>query len=122
MKKFMYYVLGLVVANVALIVTEPKPTSNDAHKVVYVDFKECVEGSKLGKQEQSTFENLKKQMEKALEEQEKTLTDLATKLNDTDYLDSLTPEAETELKRKFRALNQEMNQVQSQYYQTLQSS
>lgn len=88
-------------------------------KIGVVDFKGSIEKSKLGKQEQQNFENLKKQMEKVLEEKEKTLNDLAAKLNDVDYLDSLTPEAETELKRKFRNLNQELSQQQAQYYQAL---
>jgi len=84
-----------------------------------VNFKTCVETSKAGKQEQAAFEALKKQIELTLEDKEKTLNDLANKLNDVDYLDSLSPEAETELKRKFRALNQELNQQQNQFFQSL---
>lgn len=91
-------------------------------KVAVIDFKKCVEQSKLGKQEQGNFEALKKQMEKSLEEKEKEYNELAGKLNDPDYLDSLSPEAETELKRKFRALNQDMQQIQAQFYQTLQQT
>lgn len=88
-------------------------------RIAVVNFKTCVEKSKLGKQEQANFDALKKQMETILEEKEKTLNDIANKFNDIDYLDSLSPEAETELKRKFRALNQELNQQQTQYYQAL---
>lgn len=84
-----------------------------------VSFKTCVEQSKLGKQEQATFDSMKKQMESILGEKEKVLNDMATKFNDTDYLDSLAPAEETELKRKFRALSQEISQQQQQYYQTL---
>lgn len=85
----------------------------------FVNFKNVVEQSKLGKQEQAAFEAIKKQMEKVLEEKEKVLTDIGTKANDADYLDSLSPEAETELKRKFRTLSQEIAQLQNQYYQAL---
>lgn len=88
-------------------------------KISTVDFKTCVEQSKLGKEEQSSFEALRKQMESAFAEKEKIMTDYAEKLNDADYLDSLSPEAETDLKRKSRALNQELNQIQNQFYQTL---
>lgn len=91
-----------------------------AYKVV--NFKTCIEQSKLGKQEQGTFEALKKQMETSLSEKEKTLNEMATKFEDPDYLDSLSAEAETELKRKFRHLNQEYNQLQSQYMQALQQT
>lgn len=94
----------------------------DSPKIRVVNFKTCVEESKLGKQEQSSFEALKKQMEGVLSEKEKTLNELATKFEDPDYLDSLSPEAETEMKRKFRNLNQEFTQLQSQYMQSLQQT
>jgi outer membrane protein len=93
-----------------------------AAKIGTVNFKLCVEESKLGKQEQASFEAMKKQMETVVEEKEKTLNDLANKLNDPDQLDLMSPEAETELKRKFRGLSQEMNQIQQQFYQTLQQA
>lgn len=88
-------------------------------KIGVVNFKRVVEESKYGKQEQGNFEALKKQMESILEEKEKTLNEITAKFNDADYVDSLSPEAENELKHKFRLLNQELGQIQSQYYQTL---
>lgn len=91
-------------------------------KVGVVNFKQCVEKSKVGKQEQANFDNMKKQMETVLADKEKTLMDMAAKLEDGDYLDSLSPDAETDLKRKFRALSQEMSQQQQQYMQTLQQT
>ncbi len=96
--------------------------ASKALKVGVVSFKKCVEESKIGKFEQANFEGLKKQMESLLADKEKTLNDMGSKLNDPDYLDSLSPEAETELKRKFRALSQEMQQQQNQYMQTLQQT
>lgn len=88
-------------------------------KIALINFKRCVEQSKMGKREEASFEAMKKQMESVVEEKEKTLNDLAAKLNDPDQLDLMSPEAETEMKRKFRALSQELNQIQAQYYQTL---
>ena len=93
--------------------------SDQSLNVKVVVFKTCVEGSKLGKREQASFEALKKQMEAALESKERVLSEMAQKFEDADYLDSLSPEAETELKRKFRALNQEYTTVQNQFVQTL---
>lgn len=84
-----------------------------------VNFGSCVTDSKLGKQEQSSFENLKKQMSALLEDTEKQLQDLAAKFNDQEYLDGLSPEAELEHKTKFEALNQDMQRYQGQYYQML---
>lgn len=106
------------IANAADTKTDTKSNLS----VGLVNFKTCVEQSKIGKQEQTTFESMKKQMESILEEKEKTLNEIVTKSNDPDYLDSLAPEAETELKRKFRALGQELTQQQNQYYQTLQQA
>jgi outer membrane protein len=112
---------SLAIAAVILCSATPVNTapSNKPVVIKVVNFKSCVELSKMGKQEQAAFEGLKKQMETILADKEKTLTDISTKFNDPDYLDSLSPEAETELKRKYRALSQELSQIQNQYYQTL---
>ena len=84
-----------------------------------VNFSSCVSDSKLGQQEQSTFDGLKKQMATLLEDTEKQLQELSQKFNDQEYLDGLSPEAEKELKAKFEALNQDMQRYQNQYYQVL---
>lgn len=91
-------------------------------KIRMVNVKTCIEQSKLGKQEQASFDALKKQMESVLGEKEKVLNDMATKFEDADYMDSMTPEAETDMKRKFRGLTQEYSQLQQQYYQALQQA
>jgi outer membrane protein len=90
-----------------------------APSVGVVNFSNCITESKLGKQEQNTFESLKKQMGALLEDTEKQLTEISTKFNDKEYLDSLSPEAEEEMKAKFRALNEELSRYQNQYYQVL---
>lgn len=112
----------LVVATVCLVTLSQAHASPDAPKIRVVNFKSCIEKSKQGKQEQASFESLKKQMETTLADKEKTLNDMATKFEDPDYLDSLSADAETELKRKFRKLNQEYTQLQSQYMQALQQT
>lgn len=84
-----------------------------------VNFSTCVSDSKMGKQEQDAFEALKQQLSMQIEGTEKQLNDIAAKFNDPDYLDGLSPEAEEDLKNKFRMLNEEMNRYQNQYYQTM---
>jgi len=91
-------------------------------KIGIVDLKTCAEESKLGKKEQEGFDAFRKQMETVLGEKEKVLNEMNSKLNDADYLDSLTLEAETELKRKFRALSQEGAGLHQQYMQALQQA
>lgn len=88
----------------------------------FVNTKTIIEESKLGKQEQASFDSLRKQMENVLEEKEKELNDMATKFNDPDFLDTLSVEAETELKRKFRQQSQEFQDKQSQFMQALQQA
>jgi outer membrane protein len=87
-------------------------------KVGTVSFKTCLERSKIGKSEQVKFETMRKQLEQTIETKEKELNELSPKFSD-EYLDSLTPEAETELKEKFKNLSQELTQLQNQFYQTM---
>jgi outer membrane protein len=61
-------------------------------------------------------------MASLLEDTEKQINELATKFNDPEFLDSLSPEAEEELKNKFRSLNEDLNRYQNQYYQVLNQS
>ena len=95
------------------------PEQNKPVRIAVVNFKQCVEKSKTGKKEQARFESMKKEMEKVLSEKEKALTDVAAQFNDINYLDSLSPEAETKLKQQYRTLNQEFSQQQNQFYQQL---
>lgn len=128
MKKLSKLILQIAALSLTLSFLMPQSAeaaaakADQGLKIRYVNFKSCIENSKLGKQEQANFDSLKKQMETMLSEKDKTLSDLAEKLEDPDYLDSLSPEAETEIKRKFRTLSQEMTQQQNQYLQTLQQT
>lgn len=89
-----------------------------APKVGVVNFKVCVEQSKLGKQEQARFQELGKQMQQAIEAKEKEVNALAPKFSE-EYMDTLTPEAEKELKAQFSKINQELGALESQRYTML---
>ena len=125
-KKCLTLLNAICLTSTAFILCSAAPAvtgvNGNSLKIAILNPKTCYDESKLGKQENSNLESLKKQMEVILEEKEKTLNDMALKFNDNDYLDSLSPEAETELKRKFRALSQELSQLQNQYMQTLQQA
>lgn len=69
-------------------------------KVGFVNFKLCLEKSKQGQQESQAFNAMKNQMQETLEATDKELGDLAAKLEDQNYLDTLSPSAEEELKKK----------------------
>lgn len=102
--------------------TAPAAGQNQPMRAGIVNTKKCLEESKLGKQEQANFEKMKNQMESILQEKEKTLEEIETKLNDDDYMDSVSEEVASELKRKKRTIRTEGMQLQSQYMQTLQQA
>lgn len=106
----------------AILFTFPCAAETQAPKIAVVNFKTCIEKSKSGKQEQTNFDNMKKQMEDVLTEKEKVLKELSKKFEDDDYLDSLSQEAQAELKHKSRNLTQEFGQHQQQFYQVLQQA
>lgn len=87
-----------------------------------VDFGTCIMESKYGKKEQAGFESLKNQIQSMLQDAEKQLGEVTAKLQDQDYLDSLSPEAEMELKGRYQALSEEYGRYQNQYYQVLQQA
>jgi len=78
-----------------------------------INFATCISESKLGKQEQASFESMKQQITKSLEDLEKQITEISAKLNDREYLDSLSPQAEEEMKTKFRTLNDDLARNQA---------
>ena len=87
-----------------------------------VNFGKCIETSKYGQFEQKQFETIRNQMQKSIQDLDEQLNASATKLQDKDFLDSLSPEAETELKQKFSQLGEELQRYQSQYYQIMQQA
>jgi outer membrane protein len=95
---------------------------NQTIRIGIVNTKKCLEGSKLGKQEQVNFEKMKQQMESVLQDKERALEEVESKLNDDDYMDSVSDEVANELKRKKRSIRNEGMQLQSQYMQTLQQA
>lgn len=99
--------------------TPSNSSGQTSFKIGVVSFRVCVDESKYGKQEQANFEALKKQMEAILEEKEKELDEISGKINDPDYIDILSSDAEKELKHKFRMMSQDIEQIRGQYYQAL---
>lgn len=87
-----------------------------------VNFGECIEVSKFGKLEKKNFENFRNHMVQAITDLDKQLNETATKLQDKEFLDSLSPEAETQLKEKFQSLGEDLNRYQNQYYQAMQQA
>lgn len=87
-----------------------------------VNFATCVQESKQGKVEQESFEKLREQMTSLITDIEKQMQGISEKFNDAEFVDSLSPEAEQELKARFQTLGEERNQYQNQYMQILQQA
>lgn len=85
-----------------------------------VNFTTCITDSKSGKKEQENMENIRNQMSNLIEDTEKELKELSAKFEDTEFLDSLSPKAEEEMKVKYQALQEDLGRYQNQYYQVLQ--
>jgi outer membrane protein len=87
-----------------------------------VNFTTCITESELGKKEQNSMEALRKQIGSMMEQNETKLKDLATKLEDTEYMDSLSPKAEEELKLSYQTTQEELGRFQQQFYQIMQGA
>src|ERR1700677_1326388 len=86
-------------------------------KVGIVNFSSCITESKLGKQEQNAFETMRKQFISLVEDNDKQLREINDKLQDKDYLDGLSKEAEEGMHAKAAQLSEELNRYQQQFYQ-----
>ncbi len=94
--------------------------ANDKAPIGVVNFASCITESKSGQKEQESMENIRKQMSSMIEDTEKELKELAAKFEDTEFLDSLSPKAEEEMKLKYQTLQDDLGRYQNQFYQVLQ--
>jgi Skp family chaperone for outer membrane proteins len=75
--------------------------------------------SKLGKQEQEAFENLKNQRAVLIEEASKQLEDIVKKLSDPVILDSMNPETKQKLENDYARLSQDLKGMYEECQQVL---
>lgn len=87
-----------------------------------VNFTTCITDSKYGQKEQENFEGIRKQLGAMIEDTEKELKEIADKFGDTEYLDSLSPKAEEEMKAHYQNLNEDLARYQGQFYQIMQQA
>jgi len=96
-----------------------KPSNTSAR---VVDFTKCFTDSSYGKREQANFNQMKEQMEKAIQDLSEQMKESAAKLDDEFVRDALSPEAEAELQTKLQTLSGELQRYQQQYYYMLQQA
>ncbi len=91
----------------------------EAPVIGIVNFATCVTDSKAGKKEQENLESMRRQMANVIEDHEKELREIAAKFEDSDYLDSLSPKAEEEMKIRFQTKQEDLARYQNQFYQMM---
>ncbi len=111
--------LGLTACVFCLSFSRAEAAVEEQSKIGVVNFKVCAEESKIGRKEKEALEEIKKQMTKSLEEADRELVDLSKKLQDQDYLDGLSPQAEEDLKILYQEKSHEFAENQNQFYQML---
>lgn len=87
-----------------------------------VDFRACMEDSKYGRQEISSIEAMQNQMINQMEALQKELQEVASKLQDPEYVDGISPEAVEQLNMKGRQLSQELARDQQLFQGMLQQA
>ncbi len=102
-----------------LIVLGSSYAEEATQKIGVVNVRECIENSKLGLQGKNELEKTKKQMDGVLTAITNELVELGTKLEDPDYIDSLSPEVEKELQTKVQSKSLEKAKFENQYYQVM---
>ncbi|EPP35661.1 outer membrane family protein [Chlamydia ibidis] len=121
MKKSLYSVcLGLF--SLTIPATVLGAASNNRGTLGVVNLKKCLEESQMGKKEMEELEVMKREFSKNVEKMEEELSSLYNKLQDEDYMESLSSSASEELRKKFEELSAEYQALQSQYYQTMNQS
>jgi outer membrane protein len=103
----------------ALLVAALAANAAETPIIGVANFASCITESKAGKKEQENMEMMRKQMSSLIEDTEGQLKDISAKFEDTEYLDSLSPKAEEELKTKYQSLQEELHRYQNQFYQVL---
>ncbi len=107
---------------VCTAVTLPLAAKSSKNSARVVDFAKCFADSAFGKREQENFNQMKDQMEKAIQDLTNQMKEASAKLEDEFVRDSLSPEAEKELQNKAQALSIDLQRHQQQYYYMLQQA
>lgn len=127
----------LLGSSLSVVGAEPAKSAPGAsipqvNRIGIVNFRRCVEDSKMGREAQTSLETLRGQLAGQLESTEKELLEIINKFDDQDHMDSLSPEAEKQMKKRYEELAGEregkreqfmeiMNQAQGRAMQELNS-
>lgn len=120
-------IIGLIFAACATVTSLSAQSatsfsSQQSLKVGVINTRRCMEEAKASKHERTNLEKMKSQMESVLKDKEKAIQSIQSKLQDEDYMDSLSDEAERELKHKRKTLMEEGMELNKQFVDTLENA
>lgn len=118
-KKILSLLLCLITLTSPYLIESKEPTKDPDIKIGILSFANCIQESKYGKKEQSTLKGLQNQITSLIKDTEQQLQEIANKLNDPEYIDTLSPEGEQELKIKFQNHQEDLMRYQQQYSEFL---
>ncbi len=115
-------VLGLLVATSFQLQAREKDHKSTNEEIAIVNFKLCIEGSELGRDQQQKLESMRHEMVSTLEKNENELNQIGSQLKDSEYMDSMSQDSEEELKHRYRMLSEQLARSQNQFYQAYQQA
>lgn len=121
MKKLHQSILGLAVF-IACAMSTPLFAQATPSRIGVLNTRKCLEESKASKQERVNLDKMKTQMESVLKDKEKAIQGIQSKLQDEDYMDSISEDAERELKHKRKVLMEEGMELNKQFVETLENA
>lgn len=89
-------------------------------KTAFVNSQSCLTESKYGKMEQEAFKKMQEEITSLMSDNNKKLKEVKAKLEDSEHMDSLSPDAIAKLEAEKESLEAERGRVQGQYFQMLQ--
>ena len=95
-------------------------SAEENFRVGVVNFGSCLEKSYLGRDGKAKLDSRQNEIVAILESKEKEFKEVAEKLNDSDYIDTISEEAEGELTAKAKELSEELQHMHNQANYTLQ--
>ena len=106
----------------AILCTGSLAAENTAPNFGVLNFHTLAADSKLGKQENASFEAMRTQMVSMLEETRKQAEELEKKLADPEFRDSLSPEADAEHQTKLENFKMDLQRYRAQYAQVMEQA
>lgn len=94
-------------------------SDTDNSGIGVINFSTCLSESKFGKQEQEKMENLRNQWMSLIQQTKKEADSVAAKFEDKEFLEGLSPQAEEDLKLKYKTLNEDLSKYQNQLTQEI---